>query len=142
MAEMNRVVIKCYFKPGLSATETLVLVQKAYVNEAVNRSNVLRWYSRFRDGKKLVEVDEGGDRPKSTGTKVNVAAVVADLVKNDRRIVSGMIAECLKEDSALEIFSCCTIMRPPTELQVFAQFLTQKILQPFITLRALHIYLR
>ena len=24
--------------------------------------------------------------------------------------------------SALEIFSCCTIMRPPTKLQVFANF--------------------
>jgi len=29
------------FKAGLSATETLVLVQNAYGNEAVNRSNFL-----------------------------------------------------------------------------------------------------
>jgi len=33
-------------------------------------------------------------RPKSTRTEVNIAAV-ADLVKNDRRIVSRMIAESL-----------------------------------------------
>ena len=39
------------FKAGLSATETLVLMQKAYGNEALNRSNVFRWYSRFRDGR-------------------------------------------------------------------------------------------
>jgi hypothetical protein len=62
----QRVVIKCCFKAGLSATETLVLVQKAYGNEAVNRSNVFRWYSRFRDGRELVEDDERGGRPKST----------------------------------------------------------------------------
>jgi len=37
----KRVAIKFCFKTGLSATETLVLVQKAYGNEAVNRSNVL-----------------------------------------------------------------------------------------------------
>jgi len=36
----QRVVIKFCFNAGLSATETLVLVQKAYGNEAVKRSNV------------------------------------------------------------------------------------------------------
>jgi hypothetical protein len=35
-----------------------------------------------------------GGRPKSTQTEVNIAAV-ADLVKNDRRIASRMIAESL-----------------------------------------------
>jgi len=37
----QRVAIKFCFKAGLSATETLVLVQKAYGYEALNRSNVL-----------------------------------------------------------------------------------------------------
>jgi len=86
MAEINRVAIKfCCFKAGLYATETLVLVQKAYGNEAPNRSNVFRWYSRFRDRRELVEEDGRGGRPKSTRTEVNIAAV-ADLVKNDHQI--------------------------------------------------------
>ena len=62
----QRVATKFCFKAGISATETLVLVQKAYGNEALNRSNVFRWYSRFRDGRELVEDDERGGRPKST----------------------------------------------------------------------------
>jgi hypothetical protein len=41
----QRVAIKFCFKAGLSATETLVLVQKAYGNEALNGSKVFRWYS-------------------------------------------------------------------------------------------------
>ena len=41
MVEMKRVAIKFYFKVGLSARETLLLVQKAYGNEALNRSNFL-----------------------------------------------------------------------------------------------------
>jgi hypothetical protein len=61
----QRVAIKFCFKACLSATETLVLVQKAYGNEALNQSNVFRWYSGFRDGKKLVEDDERGGHPKS-----------------------------------------------------------------------------
>jgi hypothetical protein len=79
------IAIKFCFKAGLSATETLVLVQKAYGNEALNRPNVFRRYSLFRDGRELVENDERGGPPKSTRTEVNIAAV-ADLVKNDRRI--------------------------------------------------------
>jgi hypothetical protein len=54
----QRAATKFCFKAGLSATETLVLVQKAYGNEAVNRSNVFRWYSGLRDGRELVEDDE------------------------------------------------------------------------------------
>jgi len=56
----QRVAIKLCFKAGLSATETQVLVQKACVKKAPNRSNVFRWYSGFRDGRELVEVDERG----------------------------------------------------------------------------------
>ena len=81
----QRVSIKFCFKAGLSATETLVLVQKAYGNKALNRSNVFNWYSRFREGRELAEDDERGGRAKSTRTKVNIAAV-ADLFKNDCRI--------------------------------------------------------
>jgi hypothetical protein len=86
--------IKFCFKAGLSATETLVLVQKAYVTEALNRSNVFIWYSRIRDGREPVENDERGGRPKSNRTEVNIATV-ADLAKNDRRIASRMITESL-----------------------------------------------
>ena len=52
------VAIKFCFKAGLSVTETQVLVQKAYGNEALNRSNVYSLYSGFRDGRDLVEDDE------------------------------------------------------------------------------------
>jgi len=90
----QRVDIKFCFKAGLSATETLVLLQKAYGNEALNRSNVFRWYSRFREGRELVKYDERGGPPKSTRTEVNIAAV-ADLVKNYLRSASRMIAESL-----------------------------------------------
>jgi len=89
------VVIKFCFQAGLSATETLVLEQKAFGKEALNQSNVFRWYSRFRDGRELVENDERGGRPKSNRTVVNIATV-AVFVKNDCRIASRIIAESLK----------------------------------------------
>jgi hypothetical protein len=71
------------------------LVQKAYGNEVLNQSNVFRWYSGFWDGKEPVDDDERGGHPKSTRTEVNIAAAAANLVKNDHRIASRMIAESL-----------------------------------------------
>jgi len=62
----QRVATKFCLKAGLSATETLVLVQKAYGNETLNQSNVFSWYSRFRDGREPTEDDERGGHPKST----------------------------------------------------------------------------
>jgi len=42
-----RVAIKFCFKAGLSATETLVLVQKSYGNEDLNGSNFLGGFLDF-----------------------------------------------------------------------------------------------
>jgi hypothetical protein len=137
---MNRVAIKFCFKAGLSATETLVLVQKAYGNEVLNRSNVFRWYSWFRDGRELVEDDERGGRPKSTRTEVNIiaaAAAAADLVKNDRRIASRMIAESLhipktvvlrilKDDFCSRDFFLLHDNAPAHKAASVCQFLTPK----------------
>jgi len=81
----QRVAIKYCFKAGLYATEILVLVQKAFGNGALNRSNVFRWYCRFLDGRELAEDNESCGRLKLARTEVNIAAV-SDLVKNDRRI--------------------------------------------------------
>jgi len=71
----QRVAITFCFKAGVSATETLVLVQKAYGNEALNQSNIFRWYSPFWDWRELVEDDDRGGCPKLTWTEVNIAAV-------------------------------------------------------------------
>jgi hypothetical protein len=98
MAEMNRFCHNLFFnKAGISATETLELVQKAYGKEAMNRSNVFEGYSRFQDERELVEDEERGGRPKSTRTEVNIAAV-ADLVKNDSRIFEHS-HDCSSSDS-------------------------------------------
>ena len=90
----QKVAIRLCFKAGLSATETLVLVLKAYGNEDLNRSNVFSCYSRFRDARDLIENDEIGGRHKSSRPEVNIAAV-AHLAKNDHRIPSIMVAESL-----------------------------------------------
>jgi hypothetical protein len=111
-------------------------VQKAYGNEALNRSNVVRCYSRFEDVRELVEDYESGGRPKSTRTEVNIA-VVADLVKNGRRIASRMVAESLtipktvvfrflKEDFCSRDFFLLHDTAPAHKAASVYQFLTPK----------------
>jgi hypothetical protein len=119
----ERVVIKCCFNAGLSATETLELVQKAYGNEALNRSKVFMWYSRFRGERELVEDDERGGRPKSTQTEVIIAAV-ADLVKNGRRIASRMIAEFLNVPKTLVLRILKEVLR---KRKLCARFVPQSL---------------
>jgi len=68
------------------------LAQKPYGNKALNRYKGFGWYSRFRDGRELVEDDERHGRPISTRAEVNIAAV-ADLFKNDLRIALRMIPQ-------------------------------------------------
>jgi hypothetical protein len=53
------------------------------------------WYLQYRSGRELVEDDEQVGRPKSSRTEVDITAVAADLVKNDRRITSRTIAGSL-----------------------------------------------
>jgi hypothetical protein len=50
--------------------------EKAYGNEALNQSNVFRWYSRFGEGRELLEDDERGSRQKSTRTEVNTVLLL------------------------------------------------------------------
>jgi hypothetical protein len=64
----QRIAMKFCFKTGLSASETLVLEQKAYGKDGLNRSNVFRWYSRFGDVTELAEDDKRVSHPKSTQT--------------------------------------------------------------------------
>ena len=88
----QRDAIKICMKAGLSASETLVLVHKANGNEASNLSKLFRRYSRFRERRELVDVDERGGRPKWTRTEVYIAAVAVwshmtvDRIKKDSRI--------------------------------------------------------
>jgi hypothetical protein len=114
-------------------------------NKAPNQSNIFRWYSRFRYGRELVEIDKRGGRPKSPLTEVNIAAVV-HIVKNDRRIASRMIAESLNipmtvvfrilkedvRDRSMHDFFFLHDTPPAHKAASVCQFFTLNILQTFI----------
>jgi hypothetical protein len=137
---------KFCFKDSLSATEILVLAQKAYRNKALNQSNDFMGYLRFLDERELVEDDDRGGSPKSTrhcccwwfSQKWS-----SNRIKNDSRIFEHpktVVLRTVKEDFCSREFF---MLRPPTKLQVFANFWPKKDMKPFIPPPgALHLYLR
>ena len=54
--------IKSCFKTGKSVTETLQMVNAAYGDQALTRSNVFQWYGRFHDGREDIEDDPRSGR--------------------------------------------------------------------------------
>jgi len=59
----QRLAIKFCFKAGRRATEALQMVNAAYGDQAISRSNVFGWYGRFRDGWEDTEDDPRSSRP-------------------------------------------------------------------------------
>ena len=55
MEEQN-VAIKFRVKAGKSAVETIELINKAYGSAAMSRAIVYRWYARFRDFKRSLQL--------------------------------------------------------------------------------------
>jgi hypothetical protein len=90
----QKVVIKCCFKAGLSATDKLVLVQKAYGNEALIRSNVLGGILDFETEGSWWKMMREVAVQNRLELRFQIAAV-ADLIQNDRRIASSIISESL-----------------------------------------------
>ena len=68
----QRLAIKFCFKAGKSETETLQMVNAAYGDQAVSRSNVFRWYVLFRDGREVIEDDPRSGRPTECRNDNNV----------------------------------------------------------------------
>jgi len=74
--------IKFCFKAGKSATETLQMVNAAYGDQALSRSNVFRWYGRFRDGREDPEDDSRSGRPTECRNDNNVEKISQVLFQN------------------------------------------------------------
>jgi len=53
----QRICIKFCFKIGKTATETYKLLQQAYGEDAMGRTQAFDWFRRFKEGRTSVESD-------------------------------------------------------------------------------------
>ena len=73
-------------------TETLQMVNAAYGDQALSRSNVFRWYGRFRDGREDIEDDPRSGRPTECRNDNNVERISQLLLQN-RHLSLRMLAD-------------------------------------------------
>ncbi len=81
-----------YFKNELTATEMFEMLQKAFGNECLSRTNVFEWYGKYCNGRESVGDDPRAGRPPNqtnTGTHCKVCAALAD----DQRSTIRMLAD-------------------------------------------------
>jgi hypothetical protein len=62
-------------KIGKSASKTLALLILAYVGYATNKSSVLLWHRRFKEGRDDVGDDPRSGQPSKCGQSTNLAAL-------------------------------------------------------------------
>jgi len=78
----QRLAIKFCLKAAKSMTETLQMVNSAYGDQALSRSNVFRWYGRFRDGREDTEDDPRSGRPTECRNDNHVEKISQLLLRN------------------------------------------------------------
>ena len=88
----QRICIKFCFNIGKTATETYQLLQQAYGEDAMGRTQVFDWFRRFKEGRTSVESNPLSGRP-STSRNEEMIAKVRTIVRNNRRLTVREIAD-------------------------------------------------
>jgi len=73
-------------------TETLQMVNAAYRDQALSRSNVFWWYGRFRDGREDSEDDPRSGRPTQCCND-NTVENISQLLLQNRHLSLRMLAD-------------------------------------------------
>ena len=71
----QRIGIEFCFEMGKTATETYQLLQQAYGEDAMGRTQVFDWFRRFKEGRTSVESDPRLGRPSTLRSKEMIAKI-------------------------------------------------------------------
>jgi len=101
----QHIFIKFCFKIGKPATETYQLLQQAYGEDAMCRTQLFDSFRRFKDGRTSVESDPRSGRP-STSRNEEIIANVRTIFRNNRRLTVREITD----DCGISVGSCDAIL--------------------------------
>ncbi|UYV74034.1 hypothetical protein LAZ67_11001888 [Cordylochernes scorpioides] len=76
------VLVKAYHHPN---SETLALMNEAYEDEILSRTQVYFWYKRFKDGRKSLADDSRSGRPLTSTTDRNIGQTIRRQSRSSRR---------------------------------------------------------
>ncbi|UYV67290.1 hypothetical protein LAZ67_5000135, partial [Cordylochernes scorpioides] len=90
--EDQRICIKFCVKNGFKGADIFWMLQTVYGIAVISRRRVFEWYKHFKEGREETADNERSGRP-STSTTPEKVDKVLELVREDRRITVGKVAE-------------------------------------------------
>lgn len=87
----QRMAVKFCFLLGKTLTETHLMFQTAYKNEAMSKARVYDRFLRFKNGKISVEDKPGSGRPSISRTDENVDKINTLLREDRRRTIDKLL---------------------------------------------------
>ncbi|PNF32226.1 hypothetical protein B7P43_G17963 [Cryptotermes secundus] len=84
--------VKFCFLLGKSGTETLEMLKTAYKDNAMGKTQVFEWFSRFKNGEMSIDDKPRSSRPSTVRTHENVEKI-HEIIKEDRRRTIEEIVE-------------------------------------------------
>ena len=86
------VCVTLCFKLGKTTTVTWKMLQQAFADECLGRTQCFEWYSRFKTGRTLIDEDPRIGRHSTSTEDVHIEAV-RDLILQNRRLTIRETAE-------------------------------------------------
>jgi len=114
----QRICIKFCFKIGKTAMETYQLLQQAYGEDAVGRTQVFYWFRRFKRVEPPLKATPHSGRP-STSRNEEMIAKVRTIIRNNRRLT---VQEIVADDCGISVGSCDAILTDLHMKRVCAKF--------------------
>ncbi|XP_045498234.1 protein GVQW3-like [Colias croceus] len=88
----QRVRLKFYIANGISCSETLKMLQKAYGESTLSKTRAYKWYKAFKNGRDVMEDLQRSGRPSTSATEVNIAKVKEIVTENPHASLREMAA--------------------------------------------------
>jgi len=86
------VCVKFCFKLGKTSTETWEMLQQAFGDECMSRTQCFEWYSHFKTGRTSIDEDPRSGLPSTSTDDVHIDAV-RHLILQNRHLTIREIAE-------------------------------------------------
>jgi hypothetical protein len=118
-----RVCVKFCFKLGKTATESWKMLQQAFGDECMSRTQCFEWYSRFKTGRTSNDEDPRSGRPSTSTDDVHIEAI-RDLILINRLLTIREIAE----DVGISFGSCQAILTEKLNMHCVAAKFVLRVL--------------
>uniref|UniRef100_A0A2H1WM79 SFRICE_031170 n=1 Tax=Spodoptera frugiperda TaxID=7108 RepID=A0A2H1WM79_SPOFR len=89
----QRVCLKFCIANGISYSESLKMIQKAYGESTLSKTRAYEWYKAFKSGRDVMEDLPRSGRPSTSATEVNIAKVKKIVTENTHSTLREIATE-------------------------------------------------